>query len=355
MNKNIFYVSIIAILVIGGIVASFLYKNLSERPSYSTIQVQKGTVEETLSLSGKVKPELDAKLGFERGGRITKLTHKVGDFVSVGTVLASANATDLEAQSRQAADLAKSAAADLEQYEQLLKKEKAKLDSLRDTAAISADKNAQKAQIKASQAQVDSYDEKLSAALANQESARSQIAKTLILAPFDGIISVQDVKLGEVAQSNVPILTLISRDTFKVEAYVSEIEVKNLKTGDSVQITLTDDPQKSYAAKISAINPAENPAENVSSYKVTLNFLAPVAGLRSGLGANASVIGQKKENAVIIPRSALFEENGKKFVYVPEQGIMVKKEIQTGIYDLNNTVEIISGLNSGDTIFTLNK
>jgi len=355
MNKNIFYTSIVAILIIGGIVASFLYKNLSERPIYSTIQVQRGQIEESLSLRGKIKPELDANLGFEKGGKITNLTHQVGDFVSAGTILAEANATDLQAQYRQAIDLKKSAEADLEQYEQLLRKERAELDSLENTGASFSDKRAQKAQIKASEAQVDSQKEKLSAALANQESAQAQIAKTIINAPFDGTIAAQDAKIGEVAQSNIPILTLISRDAFKAEVYVSEIEVKNLKTEDLAQITLDGDPQKNYNAKISAIDPAESPEGNVSNYKVTLNFLAPVAGLRSGLGASISVVGQKKENTIIIPPSALFEEGGKKFVYVPERNIMVKKEIQTGIYGLNNMVEIVSGLEAGDTIFGLNK
>jgi macrolide-specific efflux system membrane fusion protein len=270
-------------------------------------------------------------------------------------VLARSNATDLEAQYRQAADLAKSAEADLDQYEHLLKKEKAKLDSLKKTGASSSDKKAQKAQIKASDAQVDSQDEKLSAALANQESARAQIAKTIISAPFDGIIAMQDAKTGEVAQSNVPILILISRDTFKVEAYASEIEINNLKIGDSAQITLADDPQKSYDAKVSSIDPAESPAGSVSNYKVTLNFLAPVASLRSGLGSAISIVGQKKDDIVVISQNALFEEGGKKFVYVPEQNVMLKKEVKTGIYGLNNMVEIISGLNSGDKIFVLNK
>jgi RND family efflux transporter MFP subunit len=355
MNKNIFYTSLIAVLIIGGIVTSFLYKNLSERPSYSIFQVQRGNIEEALDLSGKIKPELDANLGFESGGRITNLTHQVGDFVAKGTLLAQTNATDLEAQYREAVDLKESAEADLEQYEQLVKKEKSTLDSLEDTGASSADKKAQKAQIKASEAQVDSQDGKLSAALANEESARAQIAKTIILAPFDGVISAEDVKMGEVAQSNVPILTLISRDAFKVEAYASEVEVKNLKADDPAQITLDGDPQKIYNAKISSIDPAESLQGNVSNYKVTLNFSAPVAGLRSGIGANISAVGQKKENTMIIPRNALFEESGKKFVYVPEQSIMVKKEIQTGIYSLDNRVEIISGLSPGDKIFTLNK
>ena len=247
MNKNIFSASLVAILVIGGIVASFLYNDMSKRPNYSTVEIKKGAIEQVLDLDGKIVPQNDAELGFERGGKITKLTHKVGDFVKSGTVLAYANAADLKAQYNQSVDLARSSQADVDQYQELYKKEKAKLDSLKKTAtANSADKKAQKRQIEASEAQVVSQEEKVAAAFSNIENARAQIDKTIITAPFDGIVSKQDVEEGEVAQSNVAIITLSSRDSFKVEAFASEIDVRNLHVGDAARIALNDGSGRSF-------------------------------------------------------------------------------------------------------------
>jgi RND family efflux transporter MFP subunit len=355
MNKNIFSASLVAILVIGGIVANFLYQNMSKRPDYSIFQVKRGNIERLLDLDGKIAPQNDAELGFERGGKITKLTWKVGDFVKFGTVLAYANAADLKAQYNQSVDLAKSSQADLDQYQQLYKKEKAKLDSLKKTAtANSADKKAQKKQIEASEAQVVSQEEKVAAAYANVESASAQIDKTIITAPFDGIISKQDVFEGEVAQSNIAIITLSSRDSFKVEAFASEIDVRNIHVGDSAQISLDDGSGRFFDAEINSMDPAEDLIDNVSNYKVTLNFRENISDLRSGVGASVSIAAEKKNDVLLIPQDAVFEEEGKKFVYISKNGLREKKEIQTGIYGADNMAEVISGLSSGDNVFEIN-
>ncbi|MFA6193918.1 MAG: efflux RND transporter periplasmic adaptor subunit [Parcubacteria group bacterium] len=356
MNKNIFSASLIAILVIGGIVASFLYQNMSKRPDYSTFQVKKGNIEQALNLDGKIAPQNDAELGFERGGKITKLTQKVGDFVKSGTVLAYANAADLKAQYNQSVALARSSQADVDQYQKLYKKEKAKLDSLKKTStANSADKKAQKRQIEASEAQVVSQEEKVAAAFSNIENARAQIDKTVITAPFDGIVSKQDVEEGEVAQSNIAIITLSSRDSFKIEAYASEIDVRNIHVGDSAQVTLDDGSGRVFDAEINSIDPTEDLINNVSNYKVTLNFRENVLDLRSGVGASVSVAAEKKNDVLLVPRDAIFEEGGKKFVYISKNGLREKKEIQTGIYGADNMAEVASGLSFGDNVFELNK
>lgn len=356
MNKNIFSASLIAILVIGGIVASFLYNNMSKRPIYSTFQVKRGNIEQVLDLDGKITPQNDAELGFERGGKITKLTRKVGDFVKSGTVLAYANAADLKAQYSQSVDLARSSQADLDQYRELYKKEKAKLDSLKKTAtANSADKKAQKRQIEASEAQVVSQEEKVAAAFSNVENAKAQIDKTIITAPFDGVVSKQDVLEGEVAQSNIAIVTLSSRDLFKVEAYASEVDVRSIHFGDSARITLGDESGRSFDAEINSIDPTEDLINNVSNYKVTLNFRENVSDLRSGVGASVSVAAEKKNDVLLVPQDAIFEEGGKKFVYISKNGLREKKEIQTGIYGAGGAVEVMSGLSAGDDVFELNK
>jgi HlyD family secretion protein len=355
MKKSIFNASLIAIIAVGAIVSIFLYKSLSKRPEYKTIQAQKGDIEETLNLNGSIKPQNEAGLGFERGGRITQLTHKVGDFVKAGTVLAYANADDLAAQYRQAQDLAKSAQSNLDQYQALLKKSKDQLDSLRRTDAISADKNAQKAQIDANEAQVESQQANVSAALENVKNAKSQISKTMITAPFDGTISEQNAEVGEVPQAGAVVINFINQDSFKVEVYVSDIDVKNLSVGDMAQVTVDNLPGQVYAAKITSIDPAESIINNVPSYKITLNFSDAVPGLRSGAAANILITTQKKNDVVIVPKDAVFESNGKKFVYISAGGLQKQKEVQTGIYGNDNKVEIISGLAAGDAIFELSQ
>ncbi len=354
MNKNIFTVGFVAILIIGGIISVFLYSNKSKRPDFEAVQVEKGDISEEISLDGKIKSQEDAGLGFERGGKITKLTHKVGDFVAVGTVLAYANAADLKAQYNQAVDLARSAEADLNQYEELYKKEKAELASLKKSStANSDDKKAQKKQIEASEAQVTSQEEKVAAAYANVENAKAQMNKAVITAPFEGIVSKQDVTEGEVAQSNVPIITLSSQNSFKIEAYASEVNVLKLNVGDPAKVSLDDGSGRNFNSQISAIDPAESEIGGVSNYKITLNVGNNISELRSGVGANVFVESRKKTNVLLVPKEAVFQENGKNFVYFSENGLRLKREVETGIYGTNGKVEITAGLSAGDEIFIL--
>ncbi|MDD5489997.1 MAG: efflux RND transporter periplasmic adaptor subunit, partial [Candidatus Moranbacteria bacterium] len=325
-------------------------------PVYSEIEVKKGEIQEIFSLDGKVQPQDSADLGFEIGGKIVKLNFEVGDSVKAGTILANVNAADLQAEYRAAQALAKSARANVEQYDELLKKEKAKLDSLKKTStANSADKRAQKRQIEASEAEVAVQEAQLEAAFENAKAAGAQIPKTAVAAPFDGIISKQDVKTGEVVQADAPIITLISPDSFKIEAFASEIDVNKIRIGDSAQITLDDQPGKNFAAKIVAIDPAESTVNNVSNYKITLNFSENVENLRSGVGANVSVVSKNKGGVLVVPKDAIFEESGKKYVYASKNGLRVKAKVQTGINGSNNTIEIVSGLVEGDKLFVPGK
>ena len=123
MSKKIFNSSIVAILAIGFLVGNYIWKDLSSRPNFASQKVQKGNIEEALNIRGTVKPNISADLGFESGGRITALTHKVGDKVNQGEILATANSADLKALIVQAVAERNSAQAILDENKNLKKKQ----------------------------------------------------------------------------------------------------------------------------------------------------------------------------------------------------------------------------------------
>jgi RND family efflux transporter MFP subunit len=353
MNKKFLNIGIIAILAIGAIVASFLYKDLSERPNFSVLDVGKGDITEILDLNGKVKSENNADLGFELGGRIIELSHRVGDRVEKGEILAKANDKDLMADYKKDLALVRSAQANLNYYEELLGKEKDKLKSLKKEDANTPDKDAQRNQIDASEAQVEAQEANIEAARASVQNIQAQIDETIIRAPFSGVLSKQDVEVGEVVPNNTPILTLINENDFKVEAYVSEMEAKKIQSGSLAKVTLDNGDKKSYAVRVTAIDPAETLQNDISTYKVTLDFDGEVAGLKSGTDANVKITIGKKTGVVVIPRDALFSENEEKFVYISKMGIRERQEVAVGAYGNNGMVEILSGLKEGDKIYEL--
>jgi HlyD family secretion protein len=353
MDKKIITIGAVAIIFIGAAVGSFFYKNLTERPNFSEVTVQKGNLEEVLNLNGKVKSENDADLGFEIGGRITALTHKVGDYVEKDEVLARADDESLTDGYKEEAALLKSAEANLEYYQGLLGAAKNKLTSLKKTSASSSDKDAQRNQIKASEAQVEAQEANIEASVASVQGAEAQIEKTIIRAPFSGVLAKQDVEVGEVAPSNGAILTLINKDDFKVETFASEIDAKNIKIGNEAEITLDNDAGETYSAHVTAVDPAATLQNNVSTYKVTLNFDEKTENIDSGTDANVKISAENKTDIIAIPKDAIYTENNKSFVYASRNGIREKQTVSTGIYGDNNMVEITSGLQEGDKIFKL--
>jgi len=98
---------------------------------------------------------------------------------------------------------------------------------------------------------------------------------------------------GEIAVSNtvnlVPIITMIDDNNFEIDAYASELDVKNISVGQNAKVTLDNDGQQVLDAKVAAVDPAATLQNNVSSYKVTLNFTESNLKLSSGTDANVEI------------------------------------------------------------------
>jgi RND family efflux transporter MFP subunit len=354
MNKKLFNSSIIAIIVIGIVIGSYVINRLSKRPSFGTVAAAKENITEGINIYGKVVSENIADLGFENGGKITALTHKVGDTVKKEEILARVDSGDISAQLRQAEALEKSARYDADQYDALLDKEEYKLKSLKSSGASSSEKNAQRQQIEASDAQKDSYKFKLEAARANVQYMADQLNKTILRSPINGIISKQDVEIGEIASQGLPIITVFNNSDYKIEAFVSQIDISKISLENVADITF-DSPGTGnvYKAKVAAIDPAETDINSVSNYKITLKLDSFDEKIKSGLDANIKIYNKSKNNALVIPRGAVISENNKNYVMVHENGKEEKKEVKTGLFGVSGKVEIVSGLSEGDSVINI--
>lgn len=354
MNKKLFNSSIIVMIVIGAVVGSYITSRLSKRPSFGTVTVARENITEGINAYGKVVSENVSDLGFENGGKIVLLTHKVGDFVKKGEILARIDSGDVSAQLKQARALEKSAYYDFEQYGELADKEEYKLKSLKSSGASSSDKKAQKEQIEASDSQKDSYKFKFEAAKASTQYFAEQMDKTFLRSPIDGIISKQEYEIGEIASQGAPIITVFNNDDYKIESFVSQIDISKISLGNVADVTFDSiGTGNIYKAKVVAINPAETDINNVSNYKITLKLDNFDEKIKSGSDANIKIYNKSKNDVLVIPRGALVSENNKDYVMIYANGKEEKKEVKTGLSGVNGKVEIISGLSEGDNILSI--
>jgi len=211
---------------------------------------------------------------------------------------------------------------------------------------------AQKAQVKQAQANVNSQLATIRQYEANIQSAQVQLTKTNVFAPFNGIITKQDAKIGEIVTANSPLISLISEGQFEIKADIPEADIAKLKIGNTGQVTLDAyGDNVIFNVQITAIDPAETIIGGVPTYKTTFQFTQKDDRLKSGMTANITILANKHENVLIIPQRTISIKNGRTTVSIYSKNKKPEERmLEIGLRGSNGYTEIISGLQENDRV-----
>ena len=182
---------------------------------------------------------------------------------------------------------------------------------------------------------------------------QAQIAKNIIRAPISGIVTVQNAKVGEIVSANAAATSIISEAQFEIEANISEVDIANIKVGNSAFATLDAyGNDVNFDATVTEIDPAETIVNGIITYKTTLQFKEKDSRIKSGMTANVRIILDTRENVIVVPESVIISKDGKKFVKILKDGGSIS-EVEVKI-DLigREGVEIINGIEEGDKVVT---
>lgn len=206
------------------------------------------------------------------------------------------------------------------------------------------------------QEQIAAQEAQLKSAQASLGSARATIGKTLVVAPFAGILTKADIKVGEIASPNTPVFGIISSAAYELESHVSESDVAKVSVGQPAKVTLDAyGKEVVFDAKVVQVDPAETILDGISTYKTKLQFVTDDQRIRSGMTANITIQTAEKPATVIVPQEALFLEGGEKVVTVEVGGKKINKPVVTGGINTAGEIEILSGLEIGDQIIIKKK
>lgn len=198
---------------------------------------------------------------------------------------------------------------------------------------------------------VEAQEAEVKGAEAGVVSARANLHKTLIIAPFDGIITKIDAKIGEVAPQNTALVHMMSVGTFQIESYVPEINIALIKSSSYAKVTLDAYGENVlFDAQVVSIDPAETIRDGVSTYKVKLQFLTTDDRIKSGMTANVSIEIFNKPNVIVVPGGVIFDKDGQKFVQVKKGDKIQEQEVTLGGVSALGQVEVVSGLSDGDLV-----
>jgi HlyD family secretion protein len=187
---------------------------------------------------------------------------------------------------------------------------------------------------------------------AMEQLARLRLSKTVLTAPFAGVVTEKKIESGEIAVAGTPLITIQTVQNLEVIADVAETDVTKLKVGQTAEITLDAYPiSEKWSAEVTNISPSATVLQGVPTYQVTLQLRQADERLRPGLTANVVVQTEHKDNVVFIPRRAIISADGKQWVVVIKPNSTTeRRQITTGLAGADGQIEVTSGLTADEQI-----
>jgi HlyD family secretion protein len=314
---------VLALLVFG--LKTCFFKG-PDKPNYATTPAEIGNMEVHVSATGNLKPTNQVTVGSEISGLITRVNVDENDHVVAGQPLAQIDPIKLQDAINRAQASVESARASVQQAEATAAQSKAQLARQEEVFQISGGKVPSKTEL--DQARAD-YQRALASvavakanvqsAMAQLNSARTDMSKSTIRSPVTGVILSRQVDPGQTvaASFNTPTLFLIAEDLAKMdlEVKVDEADVGQVKEGQQASFTVDAYPGKTFPATITRVNVGSNSstaatssssaASGVISYGALLTVSNPDLTLRPGMTATATIITSQEKNVLLVPNAAL--------------------------------------------------
>ncbi len=200
----------------------------------------------------------------------------------------------------------------------------------------------------------------IKASEANLEIAKIQFQDTFIRAPFDGIVTQKYATEGAfvtptTSASNTASATSSSiialAKGLEVVAKVPEIDLSQIRLGQSVEIVADAFPDLTFKGIVKSIAPEAIIEQNVTSFEVKIAILTGKEQLLSKMNVEATFLGQQKSNVLVIPTVAIVTEEGKTGVMIANEKNKPEFQSVTIGTSVNDKTEILSGLTVGDRVF----
>ena len=179
---------------------------------------------------------------------------------------------------------------------------------------------------------------------------KQQLNKTLIKAPFSGVIDEIFVEKGQiVSPSPQGLMRIVNLGNMYVSTSVPETYIGKLKVGTTVDALITS-IGKTYKGKVRQVGSYINPSNR--SFGIEVSVPNPDNLLRPNQVAKLKIVDYSNKSAIIIPSNVIMQDaEGNKYVFVANKGLAKKSLIKVGL-SADNATEVISGLVSGDKIVT---
>jgi membrane fusion protein (multidrug efflux system) len=288
------------------------------------IVAQPTAVQEDLQAVGSLRSNESVVLRPEVSGRIATIGFRDGQVVKKGQLLVGLDSTLNEAevaQYRAEYDLALS---NLKRSEDLAR-QKFISSSAQETAAS----NAQVAE-------------------ARLKLAQARLSKMKIISPFDGIVGIRGVSLGDYVKDGTDLVNVEDVRILKVDFRLPERSLSQIKAGQDVEVVADALPNERWQGQIEAINPRVD--ANGRSLELRGRLDNASGKLRPGMFVRVRVIVGER-NGLLVPEEAIVPQGEEFYVYKVVEGAAKRVPVKIGVRR-DAKVEIVEGISPGDQVVT---
>ncbi len=385
-KKKLFIFGGLGLLVIILVIITFAGGSKENIILVQTEKVQKRSITQTVTATGKIDPEFKVLITPEVTGEIISLPVKEGDVVKKGDLLIKIKGDQYMAQKDRLEASLKSSEASLQMRDAELNRVQLEYDRTKElhSKALASD-----SELEAVQSNYLSTKASYDAAAANVLQSKAQLRevletlyKTTIYSPIDGIVIQLNVELAERVlgsgfSQGTNIMTVADLSNMEAVVNVDENDVVLVSVGDTTNITIDAFGDKVFHGIVteignSAISAGFGTQEQVVNFSVKIKLIDLDPNLRPGMSCNADIETETVENVISVPIQSVTartdvpveedstkaddkEENGdgmmknkkpKEVVFLVDNGKAKMVVVEAGISD-DNYLEIKSGLDEG--------
>jgi len=364
VNRNKKRIIIAVSVAVIGIYLTMLWSK--PEPIQVTVStVERGIVEATVAntRAGTVKACRRAGLSPAIGGQITHLPVKEGDQVEAGELLLALWNDDLQAQVILAEQEAQATRARAEAsciQADIAQREAQRLQQLKASGAASVELIDQAAsRAKSSRAECVSARASVNVSKARMDVAGANLARTLLLAPFSGVVAEINGELNEYVTpsppgiATLPAIDLIDSSCFYVAAPIDEVDAPNIKVGMPARISMDAYSAQQFPATVRRIADyvldREKQARTVD-IEVVFDDPQQTPRLLAGFSADAEIVLSSHHNSLRIPTLAVME-GPRVMLYNSDDEALQLRDIKIGISNWDHT-EVLEGLEENEQVVT---
>ncbi len=282
------------------------------------------TVVDAIAATGQIEAVQSIELRPEVQGRITDILVREGEEVAAGTALFKVDDAELKAQVAQAEAERQMARQALERTKQLI------------------------AQNASSTSDLEQAQAKSQGADANYDLLKTRLDRTVVRAPFAGVVGRRLVSIGTFVSNQTPLTSLQSVNPQHASFQVPERYADQLRRGQLVSFQVAALPGKNFSGEVVFVDPVvELPGRTIL---IKARVPNPEHQLQAGMFIEARLATNIRPNAVVVPEDAILPLQGSTFVWVVKDGKADRRQVSLGVRTAGWAEIMGGGVEAGDQV-----